>query len=134
MEQIQAQVEIQPTHEQQIEVIEVVIPTIDKNSFGYLIDRAIQIFCYERLTDTIAIEFKNNLKTIKELYGIRISKEYIKPYFNKNKATFRTRFKRICKKAELKTIPQIRYTERLSSKNGILFNQKNREILNFFDI
>ena len=122
-EQIQIQ-QAQPTQE----VIVIV------NSFETLLDRTIEIFCNKRLDNNNSMEFKSNLKAIKELYGIRLSKEYLKPYFTKDKGTFRTRFKRILEKADLKTTQETRFTEKLSSKNGNLYIHKDREILTFFDI
>ena len=111
----------------------------NNNSFDYLIDRVIEIFCNERLTPKRVFEFKNNLKTIKELYGIEISKEYLKPYFKQHRNTaertrFTKRFNIICDKADLQTRTELRYKKVLTSKNGILYIDKDREVMTFFNL
>jgi hypothetical protein len=87
-----------------------------------------------RITEIKANEFKQNLEDIKN-YGFTLSKQYFLNGLNREQKKVKNlRLNRIIKKANIKTEIGFFYSERLTSKNGVLFKEKSRRNLVFLKV
>lgn len=96
----------------------------------------INILNNQRLTQDNCNKFRGFLEGLKGFYGVSLSKQFflIGVYNSDIRNKLNTRLNRIIKKAEIPTEKKYRYSERLTSKKGILFKEKSKEVLTFFAI
>jgi hypothetical protein len=108
-------------------------------SYNFLINRIVRALNDKRLNASVCNRFKEDIKKVKDFYGIELSKEFLIPFYKPNQdnkqekeLSFKQRLSRVMEKADLKTEARLRLFDTFTSQNGNLFIQKDREFINFF--
>lgn len=104
---------------------------MNEKSYNEILDGLVEIL-QKRLTSDSVLKFKDLLKTLKSVYGVEVTREFLKGFFPNEHAlqhNITTRINRVIKRAEIKTADLLRFYSEQQSEHGSLYYCYKKQVL-----